>query len=270
LDPRGFLVCYSRVKAGGDETGEAGIPEGQGIKVFCSADSCRSVDQIFTAIPVAARGSRIRSFPLRSFEHISIREKLFLGFFMSLRIIMATFVACFSFAKASPQDKTAAWAEAWRAYSETAVTITGNVHVSASGIVFQNGRRLAWQDLGPVANFVVDPDGPVNVELFKVTASSEPVLERGNTICTPEHKVTYIATWIAPKMGGDPSDHNLRAMAAFYGDTPPTDEMNSHVCSSFYYEAPKGAPASATAIDFTAENLIKRQSGLSMHVYQGY
>ena len=119
-----------------------------------------------------------------------------------------------------------AWAapasEPWKAYSMTAISITGDVTFAPDKITFGNGKSLPLAPAGSVPGFKGDDGKQVNATLFRVTAPDDPVLLSGQRLCggqTPR-PATFIVAWTRERrFSGDP---DLRTMAAFSGGARPT------------------------------------------------
>jgi hypothetical protein len=109
-----------------------------------------------------------------------------------------------------------------RAYSNTAISITGDVTTDDFEIVFENGERLAFSDL--VADrFVVD-GGDVPASVYRIETPADPELLNGNRLCGAGD-VTYLANWL---------EDELTVIAVFTGDEPPRSD--AEMCASYYYE----------------------------------
>lgn len=116
-----------------------------------------------------------------------------------------------------------AHSDEYKAYSNTAMSITGDISMDDFSLTFQNGETLAFASLiGD--HFIVDGQ-EVPASVFSVETPSDPELENGNRLCGIGD-VSYVANWTA----GD----GLSAVAVFTGTQPPTssDEM----CASYIYE----------------------------------
>ena len=108
------------------------------------------------------------------------------------------------------------------AYSNTAMSITGDIQMDDFSITFANGEMLEFSDL--VADrFVVDGEG-VPASVYRVATPGDPELENGNRLCG-SGDVTYIANWAA----GD----GLSIVAVFTGDDAP--ETSDEMCASYTY-----------------------------------
>jgi hypothetical protein len=98
---------------------------------------------------------------------------------------------------ASSPALAASVSEQWKAASAAAISITGDITISANLIMFGNGTSLPLAAAGRVRDFTVDTEKPVIATLFRVTAPDNPVLPSGKRLCEglPPQPVTFIAVW---------------------------------------------------------------------------
>lgn len=89
-----------------------------------------------------------------------------------MRSLLTAVIIVFGSAAAQAQDDT------WKASSETAIAVTGDITIGTDRIIFANGESLK---LVPVA----DSDG-----VFKADPPANPVLLNGNRLCSRD--VTYV------------------------------------------------------------------------------
>ena len=113
--------------------------------------------------------------------------------------------------------------ERLRAYSTTAVSITGDVSTDDFEIIFENGETLVFSDL-LADNFIVD-GRRVPASVYRIETPADPELLNGNRLCGAG-EVTYLASWLA--------DDDLTAIAVFTGDAPPLSD--AEMCASYIYE----------------------------------
>lgn len=114
-------------------------------------------------------------------------------------------------------------AESLEAVSTTAMGITGDIDLDDSGIIFENGARLAFSRT-PAEEIAVEGRArPASV--YEVAKPSNPELNGGNTLCG-DGAVTYLATW-------PDDDGEIVWLAAFTSREAPvsTDDL----CASFTY-----------------------------------
>ena len=107
------------------------------------------------------------------------------------------------------------------AVSNTAMSITGDVTMDDFGITFENGKKLAFDEL-VADSFTVDGKS-VPASLYSVKTPADPVLLNGNRLCG-EGKVTYVASW-----GTD-----LVMVAVFTTQDAP--QSDAEMCASYSYE----------------------------------
>ena len=113
--------------------------------------------------------------------------------------------------------------ERLRAYSTTAVSITGDVTTDDFEIVFETGETLVFSDL-VADNFLVDGKR-VPASVYKIETPADPELLNGNRLCGVGD-VTYLASWLV--------DDDLTAIAVFTGSAPPLSDTD--MCASYFYE----------------------------------
>ena len=153
--------------------------------------------------------------------------------YRNLRPLLPTLVATTMLAASSA--RAASVNEQWKAVSTTAISITGDITISANRITFGNGTSVPLAAAGRVPDFKIDVGKPVSATLFRVTAPDDPVLLSGHRLCggKPPHPVTFIAVWrpAHPRGGVD-----LRTIAAFSGGERPTRAAGPDFCGTYIYE----------------------------------
>lgn len=102
--------------------------------------------------------------------------------------LLASVVASASVMLAQP----ALGMEAYVALSRTAKSVTGNIRMDDFQLVFQNGRKLVFDELVG-DTFKVDGK-QVNASVYSVKDPADPVLLNGNRLCG-QGRVTYVASW---------------------------------------------------------------------------
>jgi hypothetical protein len=110
------------------------------------------------------------------------------------------------------------------AVSNTAMAITGDISFDDFEIVFENGEKLAFDELVG-GMFVVDGEA-VNASVYSISEPADPVLLNGNRLCG-SGDVTYVAAW------GD-EDPALTIVAAF--TTQDVPQSSADMCASYTYE----------------------------------
>ena len=131
---------------------------------------------------------------------------------------------------AASSARTASVNEQWKAASTTAISITGDITISANRITFGNGTSLPLAIAGRVPDFKIDAGKPVSATLFRVTAPDDPVLLSGHRLCggEPPHPV-----WRPVHLRGSV---DLRTIAAFSGGERPTRAGGPDFCGTYIYE----------------------------------
>ncbi|UPA23292.1 hypothetical protein [Shinella oryzae] len=116
-----------------------------------------------------------------------------------------------------------AFAETYAAVSNTAVSITGDIELDETGITFENGEQLTFEEQ-MADRFTVDGQS-VEAHVFSLAEARDPVLLNGNTLCGAP--VTYVASW-------ETSDGSGTVLAVF--STPQPPESDADMCASYTYE----------------------------------
>lgn len=116
-----------------------------------------------------------------------------------------------------------AMAEDFTAISTTAMSITGDISLEDSEIVFSDGQSLVFDELVQDV-FAVDGE-EVAASVYSVGQPQVLELLNGNTLCG-DAPVTYVATWA----GMD----DLTIVAMF--DTEEAPGSDAEMCASFTYE----------------------------------
>jgi hypothetical protein len=114
-------------------------------------------------------------------------------------------------------------ADDYKAVSNTAMSVTGDISFDDLSITFETGDELSFSSL-VADHFVVDGER-VPASVYRVADPSDPELLNGNRLCG-SGPVTYIANWTAGE--------GLSAIAVFTGKRAPksADEM----CASYTFE----------------------------------
>jgi hypothetical protein len=169
-----------------------------------------------------------------------------------------------------------AWAasvsEQWKATSATAISITGDITISADRITFANGASLPLATAGRVSGFKVDEAKAVIATLFRVAAPDDPVLLSGNRLCgvRSPRPVTFLAVWAPARLKGGV---DLRTIAVFSGSEQPTGAGNSGFCGTYSYE-PGGTPVihaepAAAKGGIRCPSIFRGKSFMQVTVYEG-
>ena len=173
---------------------------------------------------------------------------------------------------ASSPAFAASVSEQWKAASAMAISITGDITISADRIIFGNGTSLPLVAAGRVRDFTVDAGKPVIATLFRVTAPDNPVLPSGKRLCEgqPPQPVTFIAVWRPARLKGDV---DLRTVAAFSGSKLPTGEGDPGFCGTYDYE-PNGTPIvhagpAVAAGGVRCPSIFRGKSFMQVTVYDG-
>lgn len=110
------------------------------------------------------------------------------------------------------------------ALSTTATSITGDISFDDYEIVFENGRKLVFDEL-IADSFVVDGK-KVPASVYSVKGRANPKLLNGNRLCG-ESPVTYLASWL---------DDDVTMVAVF--ETPDAPTSDETMCALYTYVYP--------------------------------
>ncbi len=114
--------------------------------------------------------------------------------------------------------------EHWSAASRTATGITGDIDLSPMKLVAA-GNTFPLAVVADVQAFETT-QGPKPARLLRVIREVNPVLLRGNTLCSPA------ARWIAAYRSDAGKGLNL---AVFSGETQPRGEDDPSLCATYFY-----------------------------------
>ena len=114
--------------------------------------------------------------------------------------------------------------EHWSATSRTATAITGDIDLSPKKLVAA-GKTFPLAVSADVEAFGTS-GGPKAARIMRVTREVNPVLLRGNTLCSPA------ARWIALYRSDGGKGLTL---AVFSGQTQPQGENDHSLCATYYY-----------------------------------
>ncbi len=116
-----------------------------------------------------------------------------------------------------------AFADTYAAVSNTAMSITGDIELDETGITFENGEQLTFDE--QVADRLTVDGQPVEAHVFRLAQARDPVLLNGNRLCGAP--VTYAASW-------ETSDGDGTVLAVF--STPEPPKSDADMCASYTYE----------------------------------
>jgi hypothetical protein len=126
-------------------------------------------------------------------------------------------------------------AQQWIAVSNTAMSITGDVHFSPSRLTFENGQSIGIEYITTWATTPTERKqygNATSYRLYRVTTSADPVLLKGNKLCGAHP--TYFT--VAYRAEAAPPGTTILA-AFFTGSKPPAQwEMSSTLCAAYTYE----------------------------------
>ncbi|MBB3965333.1 hypothetical protein [Rhizobium metallidurans] len=114
-------------------------------------------------------------------------------------------------------------ADDYKAVSNTAMSITGDIAMDDFSITFETGDELSFSNL-VADNFVVDGER-VPASVYRVADPSDPELLNGNRLCG-SGPVTYVANWSAGE--------GLSVIAVFTGSRAP--KSSDGMCASYTFE----------------------------------
>ncbi|MBN4096083.1 hypothetical protein [Methylobacterium sp. OT2] len=114
--------------------------------------------------------------------------------------------------------------EHWSATSRTATAITGDIALSPTKLVAA-GKTIPLAVAADVGAFGTS-GGPKPARIMRVTREINPVLLRGNTLCSPA------ARWIA--LYRRDAGKGL-TLAVFSGEAQPRGEDDPSLCATYYY-----------------------------------
>lgn len=114
--------------------------------------------------------------------------------------------------------------EHWSATSRTATAITGDIDLSPTKLVAA-GRIFPLAVAADVEAFGTS-GGPKPARIMRVTREFNPILLRGNTLCSPA------ARWIALYRSNAGKGLTL---AVFSGQDQPQGENDPSLCATYFY-----------------------------------
>jgi hypothetical protein len=103
----------------------------------------------------------------------------------------------------------------WIANSTTAMSITGNVTFSSTQMFFENGRSISLTQIRKTAQYT----------LYRVSATHNPSLLRGNTLCGPK-----LPGFLAVSRNGKSVTASF-----FWAGIPPSNLNASSLCATYAY-----------------------------------
>jgi hypothetical protein len=139
------------------------------------------------------------------------KTKLFFSTFLALSLVTA-----------------ASAAEHLSAYSNTAMSITGDVTLAADRITFGNGRSVAVKKVASGKEGKWDPaaSGKAKADIYELSKPQDPKLLRGNQLCG-SGPVRYVAFF--------KTDDKLTEMVVFQPKADPFGNDPDRVCATYTY-----------------------------------
>lgn len=116
---------------------------------------------------------------------------------------------------------SATFAGDYTAVSNTAMAITGDIELDETGITFENGAQITFEER--VGDTLEVNGKQVDASVFSVAEPSDPVLLNGNRLCGAP--VTYVASW---------GSNGLTTVAVFSTQDAPGSDAD--MCASYSYE----------------------------------
>lgn len=116
-----------------------------------------------------------------------------------------------------------AFADTYAAISNTAMAITGDIEFDETGITFENGEQITFNER--VGDRLTVDGKTVEAFVYSLAEARDPVLLNGNRLCGAP--VTYVASW-------ETSDGNGTIVAVF--STPDVPSSDAQMCASYTYE----------------------------------
>ena len=117
----------------------------------------------------------------------------------------------------------------WDAFSTSAEGITGDIELSSSRIVFENGTVLKLMDVGSAPGIVAVGLYVANAKIYRVMNPQNPLLLHGNRLCS--EPVTYVA-WV--KLPIEPFD-GLRLDPIMGRQLPRSNMSRDRLCGGFTF-----------------------------------
>jgi hypothetical protein len=119
-------------------------------------------------------------------------------------------------------------AERFPAYSNTALSITGDLTLGAGRIIFGNGKSVAVRKVASGKEGQWDPiaSGKAKADVYELTKPQDPKLLRGNKLCG-SGPVRYVAFFR--------TDDKLTEMVVFNPKADPFGSDPDRVCATYTY-----------------------------------
>jgi len=119
-------------------------------------------------------------------------------------------------------------AEKLPAYGKTALSITGDVMLSAEKITFGNGKSVAVKKIASGREGKWDPiaSGTAKADVYELTKPEDPKLLRGNRLCG-SGPVRYVAFFR--------TDDKLTEMVVFQPKADPFGSDPDRICATYTY-----------------------------------
>lgn len=136
-------------------------------------------------------------------------------------LLLTTFLALSLVTAASAAEK-------FPAYSNTAMSITGDVTLGADRITFGNGKSVAVKKVASGKEGKWDPvaSGKAKADIYELTKPQDPKLLRGNRLCG-SGPVRYVAFFR--------TDDKLTEMVVFQPKADPFGNDPDRVCATYTY-----------------------------------
>ncbi len=110
----------------------------------------------------------------------------------------------------------------WDAFSRSAEGITGDIDVSSSRIVFQNGMAIELSYVGSVLG-VIQVEKDIPAKIYRIVRPKNSILLHGNRLCDQS---PYYAAWAETSMEPLMEEWKMLQLTFIKGRELPTANMN--------------------------------------------
>lgn len=118
----------------------------------------------------------------------------------------------------------------WEAFSISAEGITGDIDLSPSRIVFQNGTALELSYIGRARGIFYNSPEDI-AQIYRIVKPENPILLHGNPLCS---EIPYYVAWAESSMKPLMEEWNALGLVIIKGREPPRANMDpNRVCAGF-------------------------------------
>ncbi len=121
----------------------------------------------------------------------------------------------------------------WQVFSLSAEGITGDVDLSPTSIVFENGNAFELSYVGRALGVVYGQPKDMPAKIYRIVNPQNPILLHGNRLCS---EIPYYVAWVEYSMKPLMEEWNMLLLDIIKGSEPPRANMDpNRICGGFSF-----------------------------------